>query len=243
MSRAVLSSPHAVPAAAHHRREHRSLLAAAEKRLLIWIAGRLPRAITSDHLSLLGLVAMMAAGLAFAATPRGPLANAAVVVALALNWFGDSLDGTVARVRDQQRPRFGFYVDHVIDLVGATCLLGGLAYSGLMTPVLALAVLVAYLLLSAEIYLATHVSGVFRLSFAGWGPTELRIVLAIGAVAVTRYPWVSLLGIGPHRLFDVGGAVAVVGLFVTFVVSAAMQTRALYLAEPIPTVDRDRSVA
>ncbi len=226
-----------------HRREHRSVLAAAERRLLVWIAHRLPDAVTSDHLSLLGLASMGVAGLAFGLTALTPWANLAVVAALAANWFGDSLDGTVARVRDQQRPRYGFYVDHVIDLLGTTCLLAGLTVSGLMAPVLGLAVLVAYLLVSAESYLATHAAGVFRMSFAGWGPTELRIVLAIGAVAAVWRPIVGLGPLGAHRLFDVGGAVAVAGLAVAFVSAAARQTKALYIAEPVPARTADRSAA
>src|SRR5688572_12173348 len=102
---------------ATHERDHRSVLAAAEKRLLVWIAERLPRWVTSDQLSAVGLVSMAAAGAAFAAQPS-EWAALAVIAALAANWFGDSLDGTLARVRHQQRPRFGFYVDHVIDIAG-----------------------------------------------------------------------------------------------------------------------------
>ena len=100
---------------------------------------------------------------------------------LAVNWFGDSLDGTVARVRGHQRPRYGYYVDHVVDLVNATALFAGMAFSGLMDPRLGLALLVGYVLLCAESFLATHAVGVFRISFSGMGPTELRILLSIGA--------------------------------------------------------------
>ena len=99
--------------AGRHAREHRSLLAAAEKRVLVWIAERLPPAVNSDHLTILGAVAMAGAGAAFAATSVSYRALALVPLFLAINWFGDSLDGTVARVRNQQRPRYGFDVDHV----------------------------------------------------------------------------------------------------------------------------------
>ena len=107
-----------------HVRVHGSLLAAAEKRALVWMAERMPGWVNSDHLTLLGLGAMLAAGLPFWAASANPLALWAVVAALAVNWFGDSLDGTLARVRDQQRPMYGHYVDHVIDIVGAFFLLG-----------------------------------------------------------------------------------------------------------------------
>lgn len=217
-----------------HRRDNRGLLAAAEKRLLIWIARRLPGAITSDHLSLVGLGSTALAGTALAFAPFTSWAPAIVVLALAANWFGDSLDGTVARVRGQQRPRYGFYVDHVIDLAGTTFLLAGLAASGLMTPVLAAIVLAAFLLVSAESYLATHAAGIFRMSFAGCGPTELRIILAVGIITALRKPVVTLGPLGTHRLFDVGGAVAASLMAVAFIVTAVGQTRALFLAEPMP---------
>jgi phosphatidylglycerophosphate synthase len=218
-----------------HIREHKSVLASVEKRALIWIARRLPLWINSDHLSVLGLISMLAAGVSFAAFRLNPWAAAVGVIAcLAANWFGDSLDGTVARVRGHQRPRYGFYVDHVIDLAGSAFLLAGLACSGIMNPLLAVVLLTAYLLLSAESYLATHAAGVFRMSFLGFGPTELRIVLAIGAVKAAASPLVALGSHGPYRLFDVGGAVAVAGLVIAFAAAAIRNTRALYLAEPRP---------
>ena len=217
-----------------HTREHRSLLADAEKRLLVGIARRLPPWITSDHLTLLGLVAMPVAGAFFAGIPRAPWCAAAFVAALALNWFGDSLDGTLARVRDQQRPRYGFYVDHVIDLVGMAALFAGIAASGLMQAWIAITLVAAYFLVAAESFLATQARGIFRLSFAGFGPTELRIILAVGAVAVIDKPWVQVFGLHA-RLFDVGGLVATAGMIVAFGVAAVRNARALYLAEPIPT--------
>ena len=223
-----------------HTREHRSLLATPERRLLLWIAQRLPAWVGSDHLTLLGLISMPAAGLAFATIQTSWLSVAGFVLALCANWFGDSLDGTLARVRCQPRPRYGYYVDHVIDLFGTAALVIGMAASGLMTPVMALAVLSAYLLVSAETFLATHTVGVFRLSFAGVGPTELRILLAIGAVSVVNHPFSEIAG---HRflMLDVSAAVATIGLVGTFLASAVRNTRALYIAEPIPRCDAERA--
>ena len=233
MSTALSAATGRGPAAVHVR-EHGSVLATAEKRLLVWIASRLPSWINSDHLTAIGTVAMIGAGLAFAVTPRWPSALGTIPVFLALNWFGDSLDGTVARVRNQQRPRYGFYLDHVVDLLNSTLLFGGMACSGLLQPTLALGLLVAYVLLCAESFLATHAVGTFRLSFAGLGPTELRIVLSVGAlVAITR-PVVSPFGLGAVRLFDLGAVIAIVGMGVVFVLSAYRNARELYLAEPLP---------
>ena len=228
----MLHSP-AQPLAAHAR-ENTGLLAAAEKRTLIWIARRMPRTIHSDHLSALGLGAMGAAGLSFAAFPFSSWAVVGVVMALAINWFGDSLDGTVARVRNQQRPRYGFYVDHVLDLAGTTFLLAGLACSGLMTPLAAALALAGFLLVSAETYLATHASGVFRMSFMGFGPTELRILIAIGALKAAADPWISLGPVGSILLFDLGAVIAAAGMVLIFVVSAIRNTIALSAADPRP---------
>jgi phosphatidylglycerophosphate synthase len=217
-----------------HSRQNTGLLAGMERRALVWLARRLPAAITSDHLSGLGLAAMFSAGLSFALFQLTSWAVVGVVSSLAANWFGDSLDGTVARVRDQQRPRYGYYVDHVIDIAGATFLFGGLACSGLMNPIIAALLLAAFLLVSAETYLATYARGVFQLSFFGFGPTELRILLAAGAIRAALDPVVTLGVLGTVRLFDVAGVVGIAGLSIVFVVSAIRNTRALYRAEPLP---------
>jgi archaetidylinositol phosphate synthase len=222
--------------AAAHARHNGSVTAALEKRLLEAMARRLPAAINSDHLSALGLAAMAAAGLAFAALRVSRWAAAAVLLALAANWLGDSLDGTVARVRGHQRPRYGYYVDHVIDLAGTTLLFAGLACSGLMSPLVAGGVLVGYLLVSAETYLMTYAGGVFRMSFFGIGPTELRLLLAAGTLRAVRAPFVTVGDSAPLLLFDVGGIVAIAGLAIAFVFSAVRNTRALYASEPLPAV-------
>jgi phosphatidylglycerophosphate synthase len=217
-----------------HIREHRSLLAAAEKRLLIRIAARLPAAINSDHLTGLALAAMAMAGAGYALARFDVRAVWIVVVALALNWFGDSLDGTVARVRCVERPRYGFYVDHVLDIVGITMLIAGLASSGFMTPAFALCFLVAYLLVSGEVFLATAARGVFTMSFAGIGPTELRILLVIGTLALPGDPRVGLGPFGLVPLFDVGALVATAGLALALVVAIVRNGAALARLEPRP---------
>jgi phosphatidylglycerophosphate synthase len=215
-------------------REQASFLARIEKAVLVAIARRLPRWVTPDQLTLLGFLAMLGAGAAYWAARRNPSALVLVVVALAVNWFGDSLDGTVARVRNRQRPRYGFYVDHVLDMVGTFCLLGGLSLSGYMNPVIALGLLAAYLTAAAEEFLATHVSRVFHLSFLGFGPTELRIILSIGTIYLLYKPWVHLGSLGVYRLFDVGGVIAIGGMALKLAVSAIRNGHALYVAERLP---------
>ena len=217
---------------ATHVRQHNSILAAAEKRALIWMAHRLPRWINSDHLSALGLVSMAGAGLSFWLAASDPVAGASLVVlCLLLNWFGDSLDGTVARVRDQQRPRYGYYIDHVIDLAGTALLFGGLAASGYMSPAIAVLVVAAYYLVSAETFLATHSRGVFKMAFLGIGPTELRVLLAAGAVALVSSPMVAPFGIAPMRLWDLGGAIGAAGMIGAFVAASWNNGKALYAEE------------
>jgi phosphatidylglycerophosphate synthase len=223
-----------------HKRELQSVLSHVEKRTLLWLAVRLPLWCNSDHLTALGGVAMAGAGLAFAATRLDPRALLLVPLFLAINWFGDSLDGTVARVRNAQRPRYGFYVDHVVDVWNATMLFGGMAVSGLVSPWIAGGLLVAYLLLAAESFLATHALGVFRITFAGFGPTELRILLSIGALTALVKPIVHPFGMGAFYLFDVGGLIGTIGMLTAFTISAVRNGAALYRAEPLPrALDRD----
>ena len=217
-----------------HVREHGSILADAEKRALVWMAARLPRRINADHLTALGLLAMVGVGASYWASRWHEPALLGAVAGLALNWFGDSLDGTVARVRNQQRPRYGFYVDHVVDVTSMLLLCAGLALSPHMSPVPALLLLAAYLMVSAEAYLATHACGVFRVSLAKVGPTELRILLAAGTLRLlTNGSEVELLG-GTWLLFDVGGVAAAAGLFGALAFSAVRNGLALYRAEPLP---------
>jgi phosphatidylglycerophosphate synthase len=169
-------------------------LAGLERRCLIWMAGRLPRWVTSDGLTLLALAGMGLTGLSYAAAGNHPAALLLAIVGLGINWFGDSLDGTVARVRRQQRPRYGFYVDHVVDCFGVLFVMAGLGWSGYMSPGVAMTFLVAYFMLSVEIFLATYCLAVFRLSFWGVGPTELRLLLAAGTLALLYDPRVQLFG-------------------------------------------------
>jgi len=214
-------------------RVHASLLAAIEKRCLIAMARRLPEWVGSDHLTVLGAVAMLGAGSAFWLGSRNPLALLAVVVLLAVNWFGDSLDGTLARVRHQERPRYGFYVDHVLDVLGILFLFAGLVAGGFMTPIVGAGFLLAYYLLTIEIALATHTVGTFKISYWKVGPTELRLLFAAGTLQLLRSPDVVLFG-QHYLLFDVGAVVAIVGLIATFIASAIGNTATLYRREPLP---------
>jgi archaetidylinositol phosphate synthase len=209
-----------------------SLLSRLEKRVLLFLAARIPPRINSDHLTGLALAAMLGAGLSFWAAGTRPGFVVLVVVCLAINWFGDSLDGTLARVRKHERPRYGYYVDHMVDMMGMLFLFGGLGLSGYMNPLIALGVVVAYFMMSIEVYLAAHTLGRFQITYLMMGPTELRIILSAGALWLLVRPSVTIVG-HAFRLFDVGGVAAIGGLGVILLMTAAAHTKALYLAEPI----------
>jgi phosphatidylglycerophosphate synthase len=209
-----------------------SVTAPLERRALAWLAVRIPAWVHSDHLTLIGFVAMFLAGTGYALARWDRVGLILATVCLAVNWFGDSLDGTLARLRNRQRPRYGFYVDHVIDTIGGLFLMGGLALSGYLDWRIALGMYVAFLMLSIESYLAAYALGVFRLSCAKFGPTEIRILLASGNVALWLEPELRAAG-SPYRLFDVGGVVAIAAMILMLVVLTSRHTVVLYREETL----------
>lgn len=210
-----------------------SLLSGLERRTLLWLAERTPRIINSDHLTAMGLIAMFGAGLSYWASSSHPgVGLALATLFLALNWLGDSLDGTLARVRNKLRPRYGFYVDHVVDMLGALFLLGGLALSGFMNILVAGGLVIVFLMLSINSYLATYTMGKFQISFGGFSPTELRILLAVGNAFLFWKPHTIMFG-QKLLLFDIGGVVGIVGMAVLLIASITRNTSQLYREEPI----------
>jgi archaetidylinositol phosphate synthase len=213
-------------------RVQESWVAAREKGALVWLAARTPRWIGPDHLTALGLAAQIGAGVCYALAFWNKYALLGVILCLALNWLGDSLDGTLARVRQQLRPRYGFYVDHMVDSFGALFLMAGLALSGYMHPWIAIGLLLAFLMLSIQSYLATFSLGEFRLSFWRFGPTELRMLLAIGNLALLWKPQVHFLG-GNYKLFDLGGVVGLAGMTLMLIFFTGQNTLRLYREERV----------
>src|SRR4029077_17413494 len=212
------------------RRIHDGLSSNCENQLLVWMAERPPAWFNSDHLTALGFLAQVMAGASYALARSNRYWLLAIIGFLALNWLGDSLDGTLARVRQQLRPRYGFYVDHIVDSFGGLALMGGLALSGYMHPSIAVGLLVGFLLLSIQSYLATYTLGEFQLSFWNFGPTELRILLSIGNIALLYHPMIFH---GQYRLFDVGGLVGLIGMCAMVIFFAVRNTRRLYMEEQI----------
>src|ERR1700734_1728834 len=214
------------------RRVNQALTARMEKRALQWMAERAPRWVSSDQLTVLGLCAQIGAGICFALSRYDRRFFLAVIVCLALNWLGDSLDGTLARVRRQERPRYGFYVDHIVDVLGAVALMCGLGFSGLLHWETAMAMLIAFLVLSSESYLATYTLKCFELSQGIFGPTEIRILLAIGCLAALRNPYAKVFG---HKmlLFDLGGVIGTLGMAGMALAVTVRHTAQLYRMEPL----------
>jgi len=215
----------------HEAQRHLAgLTSHAERRALLWLAPRTPPAITSDHLTLLGLASMAVCGALYAASGRHPWLLLLVNLGLAFNWLGDSLDGTLARYRGVERPRFGFYVDHLVDALGALLVLGGLGLSGLMSPLVAAGLLVAYFLLAIETYLATYAIGRFKISWGPLGGTELRILLAALNGVVLFRPRLTVGGVS-WLAFDVVGVAASAALVGLAVGAGIRGTRALARVE------------
>lgn len=219
--------PQARPPFIPATRLQQSFVAAAEKKSLIWLARRTPACINSDHLTLLGFMSQSLAGVCYALARWNRYYLLLGIVFLALNWLGDSLDGTLARVRNCQRPRYGFYVDHIVDTFAAFFLMAGLALSGYIQPAIAFGMLIAFLVLSIEAYLATYTLGQFQLSYWKFGPTEIRLLLAAGNLALLRWPTVKVQGM-QLRLLDIGGAIGIAGMGLMVIVSAIRHTKTLY---------------
>jgi len=219
--------------AGEHVRTSGSLLARAERRLLQRLAAWLPAWVMPDHLTVLGLIASTLVGVGYAYTNRSPHWLWLVNFAVALNWFGDSLDGTLARYRKTERPRYGYYLDHLTDAYSTLAVGLGLGFSPYMLLSVGLAIIVAYLLLSINVYLETHVFAEFTFSYGNFGPTEVRLALIVlNVLALT-------LGAGAFTFvriqitaFDVTGMVIAGAMLMMLLGRAIGNLRRLARLEP-----------
>ncbi|KAF0249200.1 MAG: hypothetical protein FD167_1400 [bacterium] len=214
------------------KREQTSILSPLEQIALQWLVKRLPAWVSPDYLSILGLLAMLLAGVGYFFSKGNIQFLHLVNFCLALNWFGDSLDGTLARFRNKQRPKYGFYVDHMIDTFGTLFLMVGLIMSGFISERVGLGVLIVYFMLSINSYLAAYSLNVFSISFWRFSPTELRILLAIGNLALFKFEFCNLFG-QKYLLYDVGGVVSIIGMGAMLIVSSLKNTKILYEKERV----------
>src|SRR5271154_2681936 len=204
-------------------RVQEAITAPLERKALAWLSRRTQNWIGPDHFTALGFAAQFLAGVSYALARWSEFGLLAATFFICVNWLGDSLDGTLARYRNQPRPRYGFYVDHMSDTFGAIFLMAGLAASGYLNWEVSAAMLTAFLTLSIETYLASYTLADFRLSHGLFGPTEIRILMAIGNVALLFVPRVHVLG-RELLLFDVGGAIGTIGMMGMAIVAAARHT-------------------
>jgi phosphatidylglycerophosphate synthase len=215
------------------RREPNFLLARFERRALPWLAVRLPRWVMPDHLTLLGVFAALGIGAAYLLSNRDPRWLWAVNALLFVHWFGDSLDGTLARVRRIERPRYGYYLDHLTDAFSTFVVGLGLGLSPYMLLATGLAIVIAYLALSINVYLETHVFGVFRLGYSYVGPTEARLALFIVNALLAGGAGLDfrLRGVG-LTVLDVIGLTGVAAMTVLLAVRVAQNLRQLAQEDP-----------
>jgi len=182
------------------------LLAVPEARVLEWIARRLPRAVKPDHLTALGVLAAIGIAAAYFLSNGDELWLWAATGLLVVHWLGDSLDGTLARVRKTERPRYGYYLDHLVDAFATAAIGIGLGLSPHMLLAVGLAVVIAYLILSINTYLETHAFGIFTLGYGRLGPTEARLML----VAVNTLLALGLIGDGILDMLGIALAAAMI---------------------------------
>ncbi len=209
------------------------LLAPIEQRTIAWLAPRLPRRIAPDHLTTFGVVAALGFAACFALAGELPALLWVGVGLLALNWFGDSLDGSLARARHIERPRYGYYLDHLVDVVSTAAIAIGIGLSPYMMLPVGMAVGLMYLTLSINVYLEAQTRGQFRIGYGIFGPTEARIALAAatGALAAGLNFHVHVLG-QTWQALDIVGIAMIVVMSLSLLHRAAANLRALAALEP-----------
>jgi archaetidylinositol phosphate synthase len=215
------------------KRELTFLLANLERPVLQWLAARIPRTIRSNHLTALGVLGATGAGVAYALTNHSHawlwVASAMIVV----NWLGDSLDGTLARVRGTQRPKYGYYLDHVVDAYSTAIIGLGLGLSPYVYLGLALGIVIVYLAMSINVYLESTVFGVFKISYGRIGPTEVRLILILlNTIAVITAGWPSPLPVPINLAANWTLGVVLAGMVALFVGRFARNLYRLSKLEP-----------
>jgi phosphatidylglycerophosphate synthase len=193
----------------NEQRVQTSLLAGVEKKALLWIAPRLPRWVTPDMLTFLGLLAMVGVGLSYYFAMSHWLFLVVASVGFVINWFGDSLDGTLARVRNQQRPKYGYYLDHLVDAFGVSFMIFGLAYSGLVSQPFVWLVLALFFITSINTYLATSSVEVFKISYLRISTTEARVLLIIMNTVLIFVKKVTVFGFTFYLLDFIAGLISI----------------------------------
>lgn len=212
-----------------------SILNKLEKKTLVWLAERQPGWVTSDHLTYLGVAAAVLYAMFCWLANFNLNYFWASSFCLILNWYGDSLDGTLARVRQTQRPKYGFFIDHSLDAL-TTCLFCiGLGLSPLMRMDIALFIMGGYLCMSIYTYISTIILGQFRLTYASLGPTEMRLILIAVCILYIYNPWPEVnvnIFSQEWSVYDCTGALVAAALFLIYIVSLIKDLRFLAKIDP-----------
>ena len=219
-----------------------SVFNALEKSILVGIAKRLPRWIKSDGLTALGVFGSMVVALGFILTNIDIHYLWLSSLGLVINWFGDSLDGTIARVRGTQRRIYGFFLDHNVDGITISIMAVGAGLSPYVHLPLAMGVLVAYLLLSIYVYISAHLKGEFKLTYAKMGPTEFRMLIIVMNTVFMYVPLIrdfertfTVFGRSmTFTLFDYGVAGIMLILLVIYVMTLVQDIRTYAIMDPLP---------
>lgn len=218
-----------------------SFLNPLEKKALVWLADRQPKWMTSDILTFIGFLGAVIIAVGYALSGKNLAFLWLSTAGWIINWYGDSLDGTLARVRKQQRPVYGFFIDHTVDCINESVMIIGLGMSPFMSFDIAMLCLVAYLLISVYVYISAHLKGEFKLTYGKMGPTELRVILIILNTILFFIPWtretyVAFTALGVDfvlSILDIIGILIFIGILIAYFGSLIKDGREYAKADPL----------
>ena len=219
-----------------------SILNGAEKKALAWLAERQPKWVVSDMLTLVGIIGALMIGAGFVLCSKNINWLWLSIAGFVVNWYGDSLDGTLARVRNTQRPLYGYYLDHTVDCFNEAFMFLGLGLSYLMRLDIALMILIVYLFLTVNVSVNAHLKSEFKLTYGKLGPTEFRVIACLLIMCVIFFPCIREFHTSMHFLgrevaltaLDIAGLVILAVLVLIYLVPVIQDARGYAKADPMP---------
>ena len=219
-----------------------SILNGAEKKALAWLAERQPKWVVSDMLTLVGIIGALMIGAGFVLCSKNINWLWLSIAGFVVNWYGDSLDGTLARVRNTQRPLYGYYLDHTVDCFNEAFMFLGLGLSYLMRLDIALMILIVYLFLTVNVSVNAHLKSEFKLTYGKLGPTEFRVIACLLIMCVIFFPCIREFHTSMHFLgrevaltaLDIAGLVILAVLVLIYLVTVIQDARGYAKADPMP---------
>lgn len=219
-----------------------SILNGAEKKALAWLAERQPKWVVSDMLTLVGIIGALMIGAGFVLCSKNINWLWLSIAGFVVNWYGDSLDGTLARVRNTQRPLYGYYLDHTVDCFNEAFMFLGLGLSYLMRLDIALMILIVYLFLTVNVSVNAHLKSEFKLTYGKLGPTEFRVIACLLIMCIIFFPCIREFHTSMHFLgrevaltaLDIAGLVILAVLVLIYLVTVIQDARGYAKADPMP---------